>query len=126
MEEGDRLRVWTDATDEQEMEANTTLFRRWIRRRRELLYYKTRCFFVFFLNAGQIKLHSFLFFLAVVRTVAYMTAISMQRDARRSLISLSNKITGAVGSVNHPSPRSVLRTLLFVSPPPHWTLVQSI
>lgn len=87
---------------------------------------KPDVFFGFFLNAGQIKLRSFLFFLAVVKTVAYMAAISMQRDARRSLISLSNKITGAVGSVNHPSPRSVLRSLLFVSPPPHWTLVQSI
>lgn len=81
---------------------------------------------VCFFNAGQIKLRFFLFFLAVARTVAYMTAISMQHDALRSLISLSSKITGAVGSVNHPSPRSVLRTLLFVSPPPHWTLVQSI
>lgn len=35
----------------------------------------------FFFNAGQIKLRFFLFFLVVARTVAYMTAISMQRGA---------------------------------------------
>lgn len=81
LEEGDRLRVWTDATDEQDTEANTTLFRRCIRRRRELLNSQTRCFFFFFFNAGQIKLRFFKFFLVVARTVAYMTAISMQRGA---------------------------------------------
>lgn len=32
MEEGDRLRVWTDVTDEQEAETNMKLVHRWMRR----------------------------------------------------------------------------------------------
>lgn len=85
-------------------------------------------FYSFVFNPHQLFFGAlfFIFPPSAAGTVAYSTPISMQRDARRSLISLSNQITGATRRVNHSSRRSVLAALLFVSPRPYRRFVQSI